>query len=277
MQLVATDLDGTVVGPDWSISARTMAALRSCERAGVKVLVVTGRPARWLPPELAHLDAPAVCVNGAAIFDRTTDRYLRTWGIDRSTVTDVVYRLKRLVPGSAVALETTEGFQREPSYVSGWNRPGADAAPLPDLLAGTGTVLKILLRGPVCGPLADELLAAVIPVLDGELESTHSNAGDSLLEIGPAGVSKASTVEYLCAEWGIPSGQVIAFGDQPNDVPLLRWAGTGYAMAGGHPVALACADRVAPPLAEDGVAQVLEKMLTGPLGGARRSGQEWRS
>ena len=267
MQLVATDLDGTVVGRDLTISARTLAALRACEQAGVKVLVVTGRPARWLPPETAHLNTPSVCANGAAIFDRATGRYLRTWGIARSTVADVVHRLKQVLPGAAVALETTTGFQREPAYVNAWGLPDPDPVPLTDLLAGPGPVLKILLRGPADGPLADELLAAVTPALDGELESTHSNPGDRLLELGPAGVSKASTVEYLCAEWGIPAEQVVAFGDQPNDVPLLRWAGTGYAMADGHPHALACADQVAPPVTEDGVAQILERTLALNAGG----------
>lgn len=275
VQLVATDLDGTVVGADWSISPRTMAALRACELAGVRVLVVTGRPARWLPPELAHLDAPAVCANGAAIFDRTTNRYLRTWGIDRTVVAEVVHRLKQLVPGAAVALETTEGFRREPDYVNPWSRSVTDVLPTEELLQVPGTVLKILLRGPERGPLADEMLAAVGPALAGELESTHSNSGDSLLELGPAGVSKASTVEHLCAEWGIPADQVVAFGDQPNDVPLLRWAGAGYAMFGGHPAALASADAVAPPLAQDGVAQILERMLDGAVGGPRGSGREW--
>ena len=273
MHLVATDLDGTVIGADWTISARTMAALHACEDAGIRVLVVTGRPARWLPPELAHLQTPAVCANGAAIFDRASGRYLRTWGVDRTALADVVHRLKEAVPGAGVALETTGGFRREPTYRAAW-AGDEGVLPLEDLLTVPGDVMKILLRGPVGGLLADDLLAVVGPMLHGELEVTHSNPDDRLLEIGPAGVSKASTAELLCAEWGIEASEVIAFGDQPNDIPLLRWAGTGYAMADGHPTALASADAVAPPVTEDGVAQVLEARLAGSAGGRAVTGRQ---
>lgn len=90
---------------------------------------------------------------------------------------------------------------------------------------------------------------------------THSNAADSLIEIMAAGVSKASTLAEVAADRGVGAEQVVAFGDMPNDLEMLRWAGRSYAMADGHPEALAAADAVAPDCGDDGVAQVLERLL----------------
>jgi hypothetical protein len=82
-----------------------------------------------------------------------------------------------------------------------------------------------------------------------------------MLEIAAIGVSKASTLAEVAAGRGIPAEDVVAFGDMPNDVPMLRWAGLGFAMADGHPEAIAAADKTAPPCHDDGVAQVQERLL----------------
>ena len=76
-----------------------------------------------------------------------------------------------------------------------------------------------------------------------------------------AGVSKASTLELLCEERGIGADEVVAFGDMPNDLAMLQWAGTSYAMANAHPSVLALAERTAPPNEQDGVATVLEELF----------------
>ncbi|MGZ6753442.1 MAG: HAD family hydrolase, partial [Nocardioides sp.] len=72
-----------------------------------------------------------------------------------------------------------------------------------------------------------------------------------------AGVTKASTLALLCADLGVTADDVVAFGDMPNDLPMLAWAGTSYAMADAHPTVTAAADHVAPGHDEDGVARVL--------------------
>jgi hydroxymethylpyrimidine pyrophosphatase-like HAD family hydrolase len=92
-------------------------------------------------------------------------------------------------------------------------------------------------------------------------EVTHSDVNDCLLEVSALGVSKASTLARLAASWGIEPADVVAFGDMPNDVDMLRWAGTGYAMADGHPEVLAAVDNHARTILEDGVAEVLESLL----------------
>ena len=161
----------------------------------------------------------------------------------------------------AVALETPDGLVAEPDYTTTWD-PDARcrAASLPQLLADHPTVFKVLVRG--TGLTSDEMLAVARPELDGTMTATHSNArGGGLLELSATGVSKAATLAELAAGRGLGAADVVAFGDQPNDVDMLTWAGRGVAMADGHPEAIAAADEVAPSLADDGVAQVLERLL----------------
>ena len=97
--------------------------------------------------------------------------------------------------------------------------------------------------------------------LVGHLVTTTWSSSFALVEISAVGVTKATTLATLAAELGIGPDEVIAFGDMPNDLPLLGWAGTSYAMANAHADVLALADHVAPPNDEDGVAAVLTEVF----------------
>jgi len=89
--------------------------------------------------------------------------------------------------------------------------------------------------------------------------ATHSGA--PFVELSAAGVDKAFALAELCRALGIGPGEVVAFGDMPNDLPMLAWAGRGVAVADAHPRVLAAADEVAGPSAEDGVAAALERLV----------------
>jgi Cof subfamily protein (haloacid dehalogenase superfamily) len=262
MRLVASDLDGTIVRPDGSISARTLAALEACERHGIGVLFVTGRPPRWMAPvaEATGHHGLAVCGNGAVLYDLGSERIVSTRALTRQAVLDVVSALRAALPDAVFALETTAGYRREPAFLPHHEAArGALAAAMEELLADDPTVVKVLCR--VEGVTADPILAHARRVLAGVAEPVHSNSAGSMIEISAPGVSKASTLALIAQERQIDPRDVVAFGDMPNDVPMLRWAGRGYAMADGHAEAIAAADRVAPPCAEDGVAQVIEQLL----------------
>jgi Cof subfamily protein (haloacid dehalogenase superfamily) len=268
MRMVACDLDGTIVRPDGSVSERTVAALTACEGVGVRVVFVTGRPPRWMAPVAMATGyrGVAVCANGAVIYDLTSESVLATRALPLEAVPEVVAALRRDVPGGAFAMETLAGFRREPGYVL---RPGMEdvrVGSLDELLADKPVVVKLLYR--VEDGVADAMLAAAREALDGLAEPVHSDGGGCLLEISGLGVSKASTLAEIATGGGLGPQDVVAFGDMPNDVPMLRWAGIGYAVADGHREALAAADRLAPPCLEDGVAQVLEQLLAGNRVGA---------
>jgi HAD superfamily hydrolase (TIGR01484 family) len=268
MQMVACDLDGTIVCTDGTISERTLAALSACEQVGVHVVFVTGRPPRWMDTivEMTGHQGLALCGNGAVVLDLATNQVVRSSGLDAGTVLEVTSRLREHLPGASFALETLTGYRREPAYVPR-HQAAMEAATgtLAELLADSPTVLKVLCRqaGAHYGTLdSDGMLAVARRVLAGIAEVVHSDPAGYMLEISAPGVTKASALAWLAAELGVEASEVVAFGDMPNDVPMLVWAGAGYAMAGGHPEAIAAALEQAPPCAQDGVAQVLERLLS---------------
>lgn len=265
MRMVATDLDGTIVGRDHRVSARTRQALTACQASGVEVVFVTGRPLRWMAPvvEATGIAGTAICANGAAVYDLSTGELLMHHPVTIDAVVPAVDRLRAALGPVAVALETPDGAVAEPAYTTTWD-PDArmPRGELAQLLVEHPMVFKVLVRG--SGPSSDQMLAVARDRLDGSLTATHSNArGGGLLELSATGVSKAATLAELAVRRGLGAADVVAFGDQPNDVDMLTWAGRGVAMADGHPEALAAADEVAPPLDDDGVAQVLERLLAG--------------
>ena len=263
LRLVATDLDGTALRSDGSVSDRTAAALRAAEDGGVMVVVATGRPPRWMRPiadALGHTGI-AVCSNGAVVYDLHTDRVLEHTAISRDVVLAVAAAVRAAVPGVAFAVETRDtGFGREESYpvsrVVDLESDGIRVGSL-DELAGND-VVKLLVRHGELDP--DGLLSAAREVAGELAELTHSSR-TGLLEISASGVTKAATLARIADEHGIAAEDVVAFGDMPNDLPMLAWAGRGYAMANAHPEVLAAAEHVAPSNDEDGMAQVVEKLL----------------
>ncbi|KQX61773.1 HAD-IIB family hydrolase [Angustibacter sp. Root456] len=262
MRMVATDLDGTIVGPDGSISARTVQALQACQDAGVRVVYVTGRPPRWMGEVVSQTGhrGTALCGNGAVVYDLAAEQVLHARVLTTDVVLEVARRLTEALPDATFALETVTGLRRTSSYVVRWD-VGVEAVvgDLPSLLADDPGVVKLLCRSE--SSLSDDMLARAIPVLDGLAAPTHSNPNDGLLEISALGVGKASALAELAREWGIDQADVVAFGDMPNDLDMIGWAGRGFAMRGGHADVLAVAHDVAPPVTEDGVAQVLERLL----------------
>lgn len=263
MRMVATDLDGTIVGPDGSISARTVQALQACQDAGVRVVYVTGRPPRWMSAVVSQTGhrGTALCGNGAVVYDLAAERVLHARTLATDVVLEVARRLTDALPDATFAVETVHGFRRTSTYVARWDADTESVVgDLPSLLADDPGVVKLLCRSE--SSLSDDMLARAIPALDGLAAPTHSNPNDGLLEISALGVGKASALAELAQQWGIAQADVVAFGDMPNDLDMIGWAGRGFAMRDGHADVLAVAHDVAPPVTEDGVAQVLERLLT---------------
>jgi Cof subfamily protein (haloacid dehalogenase superfamily) len=262
VRMVATDLDGTIVRADGTISARSVAAFHACSRAGIDVVFVTGRPPRWMGPvaDATGHTGTAICGNGALVYDLGAEKILRARTLAPDDVRDVVKRVRDAIGDVQVAIESLEGFLREPGYRTRWDAQSDQrVGNLDEMLELAPSVVKLLVRQE--GSTGDAMLAAVRPVLEGIAQPTHSNVNDCLVEVSALGVSKASTLAALAAQRGIDRADVVAFGDMPNDLEMLGWAGRGYAIADGHPEAVAAADAVAPPCHEDGVAQVLEDLL----------------
>ncbi|MFJ2783571.1 MULTISPECIES: HAD family hydrolase [unclassified Streptomyces] len=265
-RLIATDLDGTLLRDDKTVSARTVAALAAAERAGIEVFFVTGRPARWMDvvSEHVHGHGLAICANGAAVVDlRSGGTFLEVRPLERPVALDVVRALREAAPGISFAVEQTTGIHYEPLYPPFFLDPGATIATAENLLfeeapGAAAPVLKLLAKHPELDP--DEFLA-VARKAAGHLAAFTRSSPTALIEISGPGVSKASTLARCCAERGITSEEVVAFGDMPNDIEMLSWAGRSYAMGNAHPDVIAAATDRTSANDEDGVAAVIEQLV----------------
>jgi Cof subfamily protein (haloacid dehalogenase superfamily) len=260
--LVATDLDGTIVRSDGTMSARTVAALSRVEQAGATLVIVTGRPPRWMKgiaAAVAH-HGLAICANGALVYDLRTEQVVEEHLIPVPALRAAVDRLREALPDLGFAVEYQDGIVYEVHYDRvGWDRTTRTGR-LADDEAGllARPCAKLLARHPSME--VDELLKCAQPLVGDIVTPTHSN-GTRLLEISALGVSKATSLARLCAERGIEAADVVAFGDMPNDLPMLTWAGRSYAVANAHPVVLAAVTHRTAAHDEDGVAQVLERLF----------------
>jgi len=259
IRLVATDLDGTLLHPDGTVTDRTRAALSAVEARGVTVVFVTGRPVRWMDELWQHVGdhGLAVCSNGGIVYDvaRHVVREARPLPVDTGRA--VARLLREGIPGTTVAVERTTGFAKEPEFMERYALPGdLVVAPADELF--DETTVKLLARHQEMDP---QRFWAEADRLVGDLVTTTWSSVGALVEISAAGVTKASTLALLCEELGIAADEVVAFGDMPNDLAMLEWAGTSYAMANAHPSVLELAGRTAPSNEDDGVAAVLEELF----------------
>jgi len=260
IRLVATDLDGTLLRDDGTISPRTSAALARVRAAGLVLVLVTARPPRFLRRLAAAegLAGLAICCNGALVYDLERGTVVRHTPLGRAIAARLVAELREAMPGVCFAVEAGERYGWEPAYAA---LDGAHVEP--DGLTGDALALcrdpvtKLIVRHPDCA--AEALLPLVRRLAGAGASVTHSGA--AFVEVAAADVHKATALAALCAEIGVSADATIAFGDMPNDLPLLAWAGHAVAVANAHPTVLRAADEVTLANGEDGVAVVLERLL----------------
>jgi hypothetical protein len=257
--LVATDLDGTIIRGDGTISVRTVAAFARVEAAGARFVLVTGRPPRWMAAIAATFGhrGTAICANGALAYDMHTGEIEARHLIPPPVLAAAATALRAAAPGIGIAVEYPDGHAADPVYESvNWD-VNLSLPRLDDAVLFSRPASKLL--GRHFGYTCDDLLTQVLPALDGLVSVTHSNS-KGLIEASALGVSKASVVAEIAALHGIDRESVIAFGDMPNDLPLLAWAGISCAVANAHPAVLAAATHVIGSNDEDGVATYLEAL-----------------
>jgi Cof subfamily protein (haloacid dehalogenase superfamily) len=262
-RLIATDLDGTLLRSGGAVSERTLRALRTATDAGAQVVLVTARPPRHVDRVAAAtgLTGTAVCSNGALVYDIATRTVLEHRALPVPTARRVATALSAATPGTGFAVETGDLVLCEPGYTMRFSEdPQAQVAvaSLGDLWLTEVPIVKLLAWSATLD--ADTLLAAAEESAGGQAQFTHSG-GRGLLEISAPGVTKAGTLAALCAERGISAAETVAFGDMPNDLAVLQWAGAGYAMGNAHPAVLAAVPRHTAGNNEDGVAAVLEALF----------------
>ncbi|MFC4587843.1 HAD family hydrolase [Sphaerisporangium corydalis] len=259
-RLIATDLDGTALRSDGTISPRTAAAFALVEQAGAVLVFVTGRPPRWMgnvAGSVRHRGL-AICANGALVYDLHAERIVESHLIDPAVLSEAVRRLRERIPGLTFSVEYEGGFAHE----SGFRLGGWDRGEVPGPHVGAATLIsrpcaKLLAFHRTMNP---DLLHLLVEEAVGDLLTATHSSGRALIEMSAQGVTKATALAALAREHLIGAEEVVAFGDMPNDLPMLDWAGTSYAVANAHRDVLAAVTHVTAANDDDGVAQVLEKL-----------------
>jgi Cof subfamily protein (haloacid dehalogenase superfamily) len=268
-RLVATDLDGTLLRSTGEVSPRTRAALEACWDAGIPVVGATGRGPRLLESVRGALDGRGIAVlaQGGYVVDLERDEVLRTVGLPRDRATAVIERIEEVAGRLVVAVEEAaeQSEARRPLRVQhGFDWPYPEPAHLlpRDRVLPPGPVLKVFLRSSTLGQ--DELLARARRVVDpADAEVTHAGLG--FIEVLPPGITKATGLAVALDRYGLGFGDVLAFGDMPNDLPMLAAVrdagGTAVAVANAHPAVRAATAELTSGNDADGVARYLEAVL----------------
>ncbi|MBA3489751.1 MAG: HAD family phosphatase, partial [Longispora sp.] len=253
-RLIATDLDGTLVRTDGTVSRRSLEVLERIRAAGFLLVGVTGRGPRLL--RLCEQDIPSAhylaLAQGGYVLETATGRWLRQTTLNGSHFAKAIDLLETEVGELIGTIESDVGRE---SLLWGdpgpsWPYPGT-WRPMDRMDALGGPVLKVFLRAPALSP--DELLAIARVVVPPTLCEV-TEAGTGYLELTPPGVTKATGMATITDALDIDPQDVLVFGDAPNDVSMLTWAGRSVAVANAHPEALAAADTVTLSNDDDGVA-----------------------
>jgi Cof subfamily protein (haloacid dehalogenase superfamily) len=255
-RLVATDLDGTLVRKDGTVSPYTRRVLATLEARGVPVIFVTGRPLRWTTPVFEHVGSLGLAIvsNGALVWDVAAGVARTSRALESAVSREVVARIREALPGSVFGAERIDGFAVEPTFPIG--REEAPHEELGELTAAPMLKLLSLHRDHDPDAYWKRAQQAV-----GDLATVTHSSTFALLEISAYGVTKATTLAQVAESLDVAAAEVIAFGDMPNDLAMLTWAGRSFAMADAHPEVRACAGDVAPSHEEDGVARVLAEVF----------------
>ncbi len=255
--LVASDLDGTLLRSDGTISDRTRAAVQAVTAAGTTVVAATGRPPRWV--DGLHLElgvhALCVCLNGAMLLDLATGEELAHRPFADGAAMAIALDVRAALPGIQFAGQLGARFAREPAWAPMFPHATDLIAPLEEFTSRT--VTKLIVRH---SDLAHDALARAVREVAGE-RALVTFSGMRIVELSSPGVHKASGLAAAADLLGASLGDGIAFGDAPNDIQMLAAARWGVAMANGHADVLAIADEVTATNDEDGVALVLERLV----------------
>ncbi|MFJ6822567.1 HAD family hydrolase [Streptomyces niveus] len=260
-KLVATDLDGTLLGEDHTVSARTREALTAATAAGAAHIIVTGRAVPWTRGILDDLgyDGLAVCGQGAQVYHAGEHRLLTSVTLDRQVAVVALSKIEAEVGPLALAA-SRDGLDGDVLIGPGYQ---VQDGPLPSLRLDdraemwTQPINKVYIQHP---ELSDDALAKVARETAGGMVAVVM-AGPGVVEILPLGLSKATGLSLAARRLGVTAADTIAFGDMPNDIPMFGWARHGVAMANAHEALKAMADEVTASNEDDGIAVVLEKLL----------------
>lgn len=267
-KLVATDVDGTLINSAERVPQRLREVIARLTDQGVTLALSTGRPPRWIHNVLEQINVlpMCICANGAVLYDAAKDEVVAAHTLSSETMTNAVMVAREALAahgGIGVAVEragrsaldpTDELFVVTPEYSHAW--PSAEHGLVSEEEVLSQPATKLLMRSEVLeSQQLFDIVRAALP--EDHVHVTFSMAG-GLIEVAAPGVTKALGVSNLAQRLNIAREDVITFGDMPNDIEMLRWAGTGVAMGNALPIVKEAADYITNTNDEAGVAEILE-------------------
>ena len=271
IQLIVMDMDGTLLDPQSRLTERTVRALRLAGEKGAGVVLASGRMPCALRSfvEALNLTAPLIAYNGALLADPRTEETLASFPIEAALGREIAAACEEMnlhiqsYRGDAFQCETANAYAKD--YQTFLNCPVR--------LEAVGEKLSRWLDFDSPKFLAIDKparISEVLPVMREKFKGRVKVATSQprFIEFVSPKAGKAAALEKLCALMNVSRENVAAFGDGLNDLDMIEWAGTGYAMANAVDEVKARADKIAPSNAEDGVAQVVEALIRdGEIGG----------
>ncbi|WP_018295927.1 Cof-type HAD-IIB family hydrolase [Corynebacterium lubricantis] len=267
-RLIASDIDGTFLNSKDRVTPRLRDAVMNAINSGAKFALATGRPHRWIFPVLDQLPIRPMCVcsNGAVIYDSADDKIITAHNLPPETLADIAETAQEVFEpfgGVAFGVERAgqsafdaeeESFLTSPGYRTDLWTEDHGVVPVHELVSQPA--VKLILRN--SNMVAQEMFDAIAPKIDPDDAHVTFSMSAGLLEVSAPGVTKATGVSTLAAMYGIEQKDVAAFGDMPNDIEMLAWAGTGVAMGNAAPQVRDGADTVTATNDEYGVAVMVE-------------------
>ena len=267
-QLIALDLDGTLLNSRKQIPPEAIQAIRTVCAAGKTVVFDTGRAVCELEEQIALLPEVryAVFASGAGLYDIQEKKTFGLCGIP-SALTERIFALTRtkdcmpqIVTPDADVIQASHMENLEHFHMDVY-RPMYEKAMtlVPDIDAFAASCTDPFLKLNLYHADPQERIRTRAQLETPELELVYSEV--SSLECSAAGVSKGSGLERLCALLGIPMADCIAVGDANNDIPMLRAAGLGVAMGNAPDYVKTAADRIVSDLDHGGCAEAIMMLL----------------
>lgn len=260
-QLVAFDMDGTLLDSTKDLQPGTRSALAAVRAAGARIMLASGRPIPGLKSLANRLnigqDLVLAGMNGSIVVDQATNREIARHPMPLDMARELIAVAKKhdvlvMIPHDDELL-VEDASDTHAQHEASSN--DLSIRQVDDLTQLDVEPTKVLFVGEreITDPLLDELSQSY----GDHLELAYSSP--LYLEATAAGVDKGSAITDYCRAQGIPLSRVMAFGDNGNDVGMLRTAGLGIAMGNGIPEAKAAADMVTTSNDDEGIARVLSR------------------
>ncbi len=257
--MIASDIDGTMLRTDGTLSDVTRASLHRAHEAGLHVVPATGRPFVVATDVIEALEINEfwVFANGAVTRHLSRADTIFAQRIAQADAVALVERLRSNIPGSGFAVE----FDLDVVFEAGF----ADLVPViprgtavPDVISGIDQDVQKLLMFHGDKTL-DQLYQMAVDVLGDDGVASYSGLG--FIEVAAAHVTKATALDALAAELGFTSAEVAVFGDNHNDIPMLEWAGHSFAMANATDDAKEAAGEIIGHTDNNGLAAKVDEIL----------------